>query len=120
LAIGSMSNGSDVGNTLCEGRGVIYEIAEIDVKPGDEAAFEAGVAQAMPLFRAAKGCHAVQLHRSKANPTRYKLIAQWETVENHTVDFRQSPDFQKWRALVGPYFASTPRVEHTAIVHAGP
>jgi len=116
-----MSKGSDVGNTLCEDEGsrVIYEIAEIDVKPGDEAAFEAGVAQAMPLFRAAKGCHSVQLHRSKENPTRYKLIAQWETVENHTVDFRQSQDFQKWRALVGAYFASTPRVEHTSIVLAG-
>ena len=98
---------------------MIYEIAEIDVKPGDEAAFEAGVAQAMPLFRAAKGCRSVQLHRTKEIPTRYKLIAQWDTVENHTVDFRQSADFQKWRALVGSYFAGPPRVEHSAIVLAG-
>jgi hypothetical protein len=33
-------------------------------------------------------------------------------VENHTVDFRQSPAFQDWRAIVGPFFAGPPTVEH--------
>lgn len=36
----------------------------------------------------------------------------WDSVENHTVDFRGSPAFQDWRAIVGPYFASPPVVEH--------
>jgi len=97
---------------------LIHEIAEIDVKPGTEGQFEAAVAQAIPLFRAAKGCLAMELHRSIEQGSRYRLLVRWETVENHTVDFRQSEAFQQWRALAGPYFASPPRVEHvTRVVH---
>ncbi len=40
----------------------------------------------------------------------------WDTVENHTVDFRGSPAFQDWRAIVGPYFASPPVVEHFTLL----
>jgi hypothetical protein len=40
-------------------------------------------------------------------------LVKWETLENHTVDFRGSENFAEWRALVGPYFASPPEVEHT-------
>jgi quinol monooxygenase YgiN len=98
---------------------LIYEIAEIDVKPGSEAQFEAGVAKAVPLFRGAPGCLAMELHRTLEQPSRYRLIVQWERVENHTLDFRQSEAFQQWRALVGPYFATPPRVEHTSRVLHG-
>jgi hypothetical protein len=33
-------------------------------------------------------------------------------VEAHTVGFRSSERFQRWRALVGPFFAAPPAVEH--------
>lgn len=95
---------------------MIYEIAEIDVKPGAEPAFEAGVTAAAPLFRAARGCLGMELQRSIEHPSRYRLLVRWQTVENHMVDFRESPAFQQWRALVGSYFAGTPRVEHTSVV----
>ena len=98
---------------------MIYEIAEIEVKPGLEAEFEANVAKAAPLFKRAKGCHGLELHRSIEKPTRYRLVVQWETVENHTVDFRGSSDFQEWRKLVGHCFAGTPAVEHTSRVLKG-
>ena len=48
--------------------------------------------------------------------SRYRLMAKWETLENHTVDFRGSEDFTAWRALVGQYFAAPPEVEHTETV----
>lgn len=92
---------------------MILEIAQIDVKPGMEAQFEAGVASAAPLFRRAKGCIAMELQRSIEKPSRYRLFVQWETLENHTVDFRGSEDFQEWRRLVGPCFEHPPEVEHT-------
>jgi len=98
---------------------MFLEIAQIDVKPGSEAAFEAGVDQAAPLFRRAKGCRGMRLHRSVEIPTRYRLMVRWDTVENHTVDFRGSADFQEWRRLVGPYFAATPAVEHTEALLLG-
>ena len=91
---------------------MITEIAQIDVKPGMEAEFEKGVAAAAPLFKRAKGCHAMRLERSHEKPQRYRLFVQWAALENHTVDFRQSADFQEWRKLVGHCFAAPPEVEH--------
>jgi quinol monooxygenase YgiN len=98
---------------------MILEIAQIDVIPGQEAAFEAGVQQAVPLFKRAKGCQGVTLQRSHEKPSRYRLFVKWATLENHTVDFRESADFQEWRKLVGPFFASPPEVEHVTEVLSG-
>ena len=95
---------------------MITEIAQIDVKPGTEKDFEAAVAKAKPLFLRVKGGIGIELHKSIKKPQRYRLLAKWETLENHTVDFRGSADFTEWRALVGPYFASPPEVEHTETV----
>ncbi|MGO9547562.1 MAG: antibiotic biosynthesis monooxygenase family protein [Rhodomicrobium sp.] len=98
---------------------MIFEIVEIDVKPGEEAAFEAGVAQALPLFQRAKGCHGMELQRSIETPSKYRLVVKWETVEDHMVHFRGSADFLEWRKLAGPYFASPPVVGHTHTVFSG-
>src|SRR5213592_3753308 len=95
---------------------MITEIAQIDVKPGSEKDFEAAVAKARPLFLRAKGGKGFELHKSIEKPSRYRLMAQWDTLENHTVDFRGSEDFTAWRGLVGQYFASPPEVEHTETV----
>ena len=91
---------------------MILEIAQIDVKPGTEKEFEAGVNKAAPLFKRAKGCRGLSLQRSVEKPERYRLFVKWDTVETHTVDFRGSADFQEWRKLVGHCFASPPEVEH--------
>jgi heme-degrading monooxygenase HmoA len=91
---------------------MILEIAQIDVKPGMEADFEAGVAKAGPLFARAKGCKGMTLQRSVERPERYRLFVHWETLENHTVDFRGSDDFGEWRRLVSHCFAAPPEVEH--------
>jgi heme-degrading monooxygenase HmoA len=91
---------------------MILEIAQIDVKPGLESEFEAGVGKAAPIFQRATGCKGLTLQRSVEKPSRYRLFIQWDTIENHTVDFRGSPDFQEWRKLVGHCFASPPEVEH--------
>src|SRR5258705_12656523 len=101
---------------------MVTEIAQIDVKPGTEKEFEAAVAKARPLFLRAKGGKGFELHKSIEKPQRYRLMAQWETLENHTVDFRGSGGFTPRRALVGPDFSAPPQVEHTQTVAttAGP
>ncbi len=68
---------------------MILEIAQIDVKPGMEAEFEAGVKKAGPIFKRAKGCTSMTLQKSHENPARYRLFVQWATLENHTKDFRE-------------------------------
>ncbi|AQS71524.1 antibiotic biosynthesis monooxygenase [Streptomyces pactum] len=97
---------------------MITEIARIEIHPGHENMFEEAVAEALPLFLAADGCDGVDLHRSVEPPTRYRLMVRWETLEHHTVAFRGSQDFARWRALAGPHFAAPPQVEHVRSVLA--
>ncbi|MDE1180496.1 antibiotic biosynthesis monooxygenase family protein [Paraburkholderia sp.] len=94
---------------------MVLENAYLEVIPGKEAEFEAGVKQALPLFHRAHGCTGVELQRVVEYPTRYVLVVQWNTVEDHMVRFRESDDFQEWRRLVGPYFQKPPEVVHTEL-----
>ena len=91
---------------------MVLEIVQIAIKVGEEAAFEAHVKEAVGLFRQAKGCLGLDLKRSIEAPSQYRLMIRWNTLENHTVDFRGSPLYQEWRALVSSHFASSPSVEH--------
>lgn len=92
---------------------MIYEIAEIQIKPDAHADFEAAVREAVPLFRASPGCLSMRLERIIERQDTYHLVVGWETLEHHTVQFRGSEAFTAWRALVGPFFAVPPKVEHT-------
>jgi quinol monooxygenase YgiN len=98
---------------------MIYEIAELYIKPDAHDAFQAAVAQAVPIFKAASGCLSMRLDRDVEVPDTYHLVIGWQTLEHHTVDFRGSAGFQDWRALVGSFFAQTPKVEHFSTVVAG-
>ena len=98
---------------------MILEIAQIDVKDGMEAEFEAGVRAAALIFQRAKGCTSMTLQRGVEHPSRYRLFVGWDTVENHTVDFRGSADFAEWRKLVGHCFAQPAQVEHVREVVRG-
>jgi heme-degrading monooxygenase HmoA len=98
---------------------MVHEIAVIEIKLGMEKAFEEGAAKAVPLFQKAKGCRSMKLQRSVENPSRYHLVVGWDTVEDHMVGFRESPDFQTWRDLVSHCFARPPEMEHTKIAVQG-
>jgi quinol monooxygenase YgiN len=91
---------------------MILEIAQIEIKPGTEQDFEAGVSAAEPVFRAARGCRSFSLHRSIEHPERYRLIVGWDSVDDHMIGFRESPAFQQWRSLVADCFAGPAQVEH--------
>lgn len=92
---------------------MITEIAEIQVQPGTEEKFEAAVATAAPLFKRARGCRSMRLERTIEQRQHYRLVVEWETLEDHEVHFRGSDDFQEWRKLAGGFFAAPPRVIHT-------
>ena len=84
-----------------------------------EAAFEEGVTKSAPIFQRARGCKGMELQRSLEQPARYRLFVRWQALENHTVDFRGSADFQEWRKLVGHCFERPPDVEHTTLAVHG-
>ena len=98
---------------------MVTEVAQIEVKPGFEAQFEQGVRQARALFLEAQGCQEMRLWRSLEQPLRYRLLVEWNTLEDHTVRFRGSPAFGTWRELVQECFASPPQVEHQQDVPLG-
>ncbi|MBD8529936.1 MULTISPECIES: antibiotic biosynthesis monooxygenase [unclassified Massilia] len=98
---------------------MVLESAELLIKPGMEAEFEAGVRQATPLFQRARGCAGMQLQRGVENPQAYRLLVRWDTVEDHNVHFRGSADFQEWRRLVGHCFDGAPNVSHLETVFEG-
>ena len=98
---------------------MIKELAEIDIRPGCEEDFEAAALEARDLFLGSKGCLAFRLHRSMEQPSRYRLFVEWETIEDHMVEFRNSEAFLGWRRLCGPYFLTPPRVEHLTIIVEG-
>ena len=88
---------------------MILEIADIRVKPGTQAAFEAAIAKgAKDVVPKARGFMGYKVNKGIESPERYVLMIFWQTLENHTVDFRQSAAFAEWRALVGPFFAAPP------------
>lgn len=98
---------------------MIYEIAELTIKPGTHAAFEAAVAEAVPLFKRAKACLSMRLEHCTEQSERYHLVVGWETLDDHMVHFRNSADFQEWRSLVGDYFVAAPKVVHMTTVVSG-
>ena len=92
---------------------MILELADIRVQPGQQAAFEEAIARGLSTVAVrAKGFHGAKVNRGIENPERYVLQIFWDTLEDHTVGFRESPLFAEWRGIVGPFFAAPPVVEH--------
>jgi len=96
---------------------MILEIADLRIRPGEQAAFEAAIRRgAEQVIAQARGCHGYKINHGVEAPERYLLMIFWETLENHTVDFRGSAAFGEWRAIIGPYLAAAPQVEHFELV----
>ena len=92
---------------------MILEIADIRIPPGKQAEFDAAIVRGLQtVISTAKGYRSHEVRKCIETPERYVLMIHWETLENHTVDFRGGPLFAQWRAIVGPFFAAPPLVEH--------
>jgi heme-degrading monooxygenase HmoA len=96
---------------------MILELADIHITPGSNADFEAAIQRGVEtLIAKARGFRSYKVNRCIESPERYILMIYWETLEAHTVDFRQGALFGPWRAIVGPFFAAPPKVEHFELV----
>lgn len=96
---------------------MVLEVADIHIPPGRNAEFEEAIARGVRTVVAkAAGMLSYQVHKGIESPERYVLLIEWDTLEAHTVGFRESPLFAEWRAIVGPFFAKPPVVEHFNLV----
>ena len=95
---------------------MILEAAFLQVIAGREQAFEAAFRQASPIIASMKGYRGHELQRCIEAPGRYLLLVQWERLEDHTVGFRQSAEYQEWRRLLHHFYDPFPTVEHYVAV----
>jgi len=92
---------------------MVLEIAFIEVLPEQHQAFERAVARAVrEVLPQAKGFIDFQLHKGIEQSNTYAFHINWETLEDHTIGFRESDLFVKWREIIGGFFAKPPIVEH--------
>ena len=92
---------------------MILEHADIRIDPARATDFEAAILRgASTVIARAQGFQGFKVNRSIESPGRYILTIYWATLEDHTVGFREGPLFPQWRAIIGPFFAQPPRVEH--------
>ena len=91
---------------------MILEVVILDVRKDSNREYEAAFREASPLIAAMKGYIAHELRPCLEKPNRYILLVKWETLEAHMAGFRNSPEFQKWRALLHHFYEPAPTVEH--------
>ncbi len=96
---------------------MILELADIRIQPGQQAEFDAAIERGLrTVIARAEGMRGFKVNKGIESPERYVLQVFWDTLEDHTVKFRQGPLFPEWRAIVGPFFAQPPVVEHFTLV----
>ncbi|HWV23929.1 MAG TPA: antibiotic biosynthesis monooxygenase [Thermomicrobiales bacterium] len=95
---------------------MILEVAMLDVRSGQESAFEDAFAEASSIISAMPGYIEYELQRCIEHPSRYILLVRWETLEDHTEGFRGSPQYQQWKALLHHFYDPFPTVEHFTMV----
>ncbi len=91
---------------------MILEVAILDVIQGKEQAFETAFAQAQKIISSMRGYLSHELKKCMENESRYILLVRWETLEDHTVGFRESEEYQEWKALLHHFYDPFPVVEH--------
>ena len=96
---------------------MILEHCDIEIDPSKSTEFEEAILRGVStVISKAKGFRGFKVNHSIESPARYLLLIYWDTLENHTMDFRGSDAFADWRAIVGPFFAKPPFVERMTLV----
>ena len=95
---------------------VILEVAILDLKPGIADEFEAAFKVASKVIAAVPGYISHELQHCLENCDRYILLVHWQKLEDHTIGFRQSPEYQEWRSLLHHFYDPFPTVEHYQMV----
>ncbi|MDP2380553.1 MAG: antibiotic biosynthesis monooxygenase [Pseudohongiella sp.] len=98
---------------------MVLEVAILDVKPGQADEFETAFKEAQKIIISMNGYQSHQLQRCLENTNRYILLVNWETLDDHTVGFRGSEQYQKWRSLLHHFYDPFPTVEHYTPVTGG-
>lgn len=95
---------------------MILEVAILNIRPGQCQALEAAFRQAAPIIASIPGYISHELQQCLENQDQYILLVRWQTLEDHTVGFRGSPQYQQWKSLLHHFYDPFPTVEHYRLI----
>lgn len=96
---------------------MIREVVHVTVSPDHNADFERDLQLAVTeILPQAKGLIAFTgVGWCVERPNVYLFTIDWETLEDHTIGFRGSELFTRWREIIGVHFDGVPTVEHFSV-----
>lgn len=98
---------------------MVLEVAILNIRSGQEKAFEAAFSRAQSIISGMPGYVSHQLQGCLEETGRYLLLVTWERLEDHTVGFRTSEHYQQWRQLLHHFYDPFPDVEHYQLIEEG-
>jgi heme-degrading monooxygenase HmoA len=91
---------------------MVLEVAILNVIKGKEKQFEIDFDTAAQYISSIKGYIKHSLHKCVEQENKYILLVEWNKMEDHTISFRQSEQYQHWKRLLHHYYDPFPTVEH--------
>jgi heme-degrading monooxygenase HmoA len=91
---------------------MITEVAPLQIRSGQAAAFEAAFVSAQFIIVSMPGYLSHELHRCLERPGEYLLLVRWESLDAHEVGFRKSDQYQEWKRLLHHFYEPFPVVSH--------
>jgi heme-degrading monooxygenase HmoA len=91
---------------------MILEAAMLQVKQEMEEEYEDAFRKASHIISSMKGYIDHELQKCMEVKGKYLLLVKWESLEDHTIGFRQSAEYQEWKKLLHHFYDPFPTVEH--------
>ena len=95
---------------------MILEMAMLQVKDGLAQDFEDAFKKASTIISSMSGYLWHELHRCIEAEGKYLLLVRWNKLEDHTIGFRGSQEYQEWKKLLHHFYEPFPTVEHFVLV----
>jgi heme-degrading monooxygenase HmoA len=91
---------------------MILEVAILNIFPEKTVEFEASFKISQSIISSMSGYRGHQLQKCLETDGRYILLVNWEKLEDHTIGFRESPEYQQWKNQLHHFYSPFPVVEH--------
>lgn len=91
---------------------MILEVAVLNIKLGRSQQFEIAFVEAAKIISSMPGYITHDLQKCLEVENQYLLLVKWQTLEDHTIGFRSSPEYQRWKKLLHDFYDPFPVVEH--------
>jgi heme-degrading monooxygenase HmoA len=91
---------------------MVVEIAVLKAKAGAADALRDGLRSARPVIARAPGYRGSVFYQGVESPESFILRVEWDTLEAHMRDFRQSALLAEWRSHFYHLLEGTPTVTH--------